>query len=153
MFALDGTFLLVFLSFLLFMFGMKMIFFDPIMTIKQERENTIDAGKSAAADAEAKRGKVSLEYQEKMAEARRNAQKVIQEMREQAKSKAGERVAATRKQALETMDAQLLQLQTARESVYQTLQSERDDLTKAIVAKLTEPETPVALQSTSSAMS
>lgn len=138
MLSIDGTFLVIFLSFFVFMFVMKGLFFEPIMTLKREREGTVEAGQQAAEDAVQKRTHMLREYEQQLTEAKRKAQAVIQEKREWAKSSAASHLGKSREQALSDYEKQAALLKEARERVYQELQSERDAMAKTIVEKLNE---------------
>ncbi len=151
MLSIDGTFLVIFLSFFVFMVFMNGLFFKPIMKIKQERKQTIDTSHQAVKDVADKTAILSQEYQQQISEARRKAQQLIQEKRDWAKDQAGAHLGNARKDALDSLEHQTKQLKENRENVYQELQSHREALVETIIEKLSERQTSAAGASASSA--
>jgi F-type H+-transporting ATPase subunit b len=136
MFSIDATFLVIFFSFLVFMLVMNNVFFTPMLNIKNEREDTIEAGKTAADEAARKTASLTAEYQSHLAEARRKAQQIIQEKREWAKGNAQTHVTKAREEANSHIEAQSSQLKASRDKVYESLQEQREDFSRTIVEKL-----------------
>jgi F-type H+-transporting ATPase subunit b len=140
MLSLDGTFIVIFISFVVFMFLMRSLYFQPIMAIKTEREAVLEDGRETAETAAQKTVQISKDCQDQLAEARKKAQQVIQKKREQAKQSAAETLAKTREEALRRMEQQSTQLKATREEVYQELQSQREGFTQLIVQKVATSE-------------
>lgn len=141
MFSIDATFLVVFFSFLVFMLIMDAMFFKPILAVKNERENSIEAGKQAAEEAARKTAELSQTYENQLAEARRKAQQIIQEKRAWAKTNASQHLAKAREQAHSQIAQQTELLKAERDQVYASLQSQRDDYANAIIEKLSRRQT------------
>lgn len=136
MLSLDGTFLVIFVSFVIFMFLMNGLFFNPILNIKTERDNAIEEGRKASEEAASKVAGLTRECEQKLAEARQKAQQMIQEKREGAKSKANSHVSSARQQALTEVEQKSAALQSTREDIYRSLQPEKDALAQSIIEKL-----------------
>jgi F0F1-type ATP synthase membrane subunit b/b' len=136
MIQLDGTVLIVFLSFFVYMFLMKAIYFDPIMRIKHEREDSIDKGYQMATDADKKTVEIEETYQKSMVEARRKAQAVMQKYREEARAKASAQLHEARQQALTEIDQRVSELRQSQDSVYHQLEGQKDELAAMIAKKL-----------------
>jgi F-type H+-transporting ATPase subunit b len=143
MLSLDGTFLVMFLSFIIFMVLMQKIYFAPLMAIKHEREGAIDTGRNAAEEAAQKTAQLNREYEQQLGEAKRKAQQIVSEKRESAKGKAAEQVAAARQKALEEIESRSRQLNEARENVYQSLLPEREALSQTIIEKVAQSQRSV----------
>lgn len=134
----NATLLFVLISFLIFMVIMKAIYFDPMLRIKAQRESRLlddrEASQRFAQDYE----RLNAEYEAALLKARREAQRVIQELREQAKTAASQTLAAARQDAQTEMDSHMKELSEWRESTYRELEPERDELVRTIVRKITE---------------
>lgn len=140
MLTVDGTFLVILISFVLFMGFMKACFFEPIMQVKNEREKTIEAGRLASEEAAAKTLAQNHAYEQKMAEARRKAQHVVQEKRKWAKDQAATRLTNAREEAQSFLAQQSELLKQSQDTVYQSLLPQREELAKSIIAKLSQRE-------------
>lgn len=149
MLSIDGTFLFILVSFVLFMFVMKQIYFAPLMAIKHERESLVENSNAASQDAASKQVALNAEFEAKLAEARQKAQAVIGAKRDTAKARAQEITTAARDQAVAFQEAQLAQLNDSKESVYEALRDERSAFAKTIVNRISQvtvdPEEPVAV--------
>lgn len=136
MLAVDGTFLVILFSFILFMGLMHSLFFGPVMRIKTEREGTIESDLGKSAEALEKSNRLAIEYQLKLGEAKRKAQLLVQEKRDKAKTDAAEKVKIARENAVQELDSKSARLKKTRETVYQELQPHRETLVQSIVEKL-----------------
>jgi F-type H+-transporting ATPase subunit b len=134
----NATLLFVLISFLIFMLIMKAIYFDPMLRIKSQRESRLlddrEASQRFAQDYE----RLNAEYEAALLKARREAQRIIQEVREQAKATASQTLTTARQNAQAEMDSQMKELADWRESTYCELEPERNELVSAIVRKITE---------------
>lgn len=134
----NATLLFVLISFLIFMLIMKAIYFDPMLRIKSQRESRLlddrEASQRFAQDYE----RLNAEYEAALLKARREAQRIIQEVREQAKATASQTLTSARQDAQAEMDSQMKELADWRESTYRELEPERNELVSAIVRKITE---------------
>jgi len=136
MLTFNFTFVIVFLSFLVFMTLMKAVFFDPIAKIRKEREAKLDADKQAAKTAALQLEKLQTEYDESIKQARRQAQDVVNQLRVEAKKSAADTMATAREEARTHLDAKLGELSQWREETYQQLGSERQQLVQIILSKV-----------------
>ena len=77
MLEIDGTLLVIFISFMVFMFIMQKIFYAPISEVRKARQNYIDTNKEMAASAKTESETVIKEYNDKITQARINANNVV----------------------------------------------------------------------------
>lgn len=140
MLTVDGTFLVILISFVLFMGFMKACFFEPMRQVKDEREQAIEAGRQASETAASKTQEQNQAYAQKMTEARRKAQHLVQEKREWAKGQAATRLTKAREEAQSFLAEQSEALKKSQDTVYQSLMPEREALAKTIIAKLSQRE-------------
>lgn len=136
MLSFNFTAIIVFLSFLVFMFLMKAIFFDPLARIRQEREAKLEADRQAAKAALLQQDKLQLDYEESLKQARRQAQEVVNSLRQQAKKSAADTLANAREEARNELDKRLQDLAQWREETYQQLGNERRQLVEIILGKV-----------------
>lgn len=132
----NATFLFILISFAVFALFMKAVYFDPIMKIKQERERKLSDDQHAATDFSAQYEKIHAEYLSSIKQARLEAHRVIQEIRQQAKTSAQQTIVEARTTAQSETDRQMAELHDWREMTYRQLEAERDALTQAVIAKV-----------------
>ena len=136
MLNLDATFLIIFLSFIVFMLAMKQVYFDPMRAIKAQREQKIlDDQQSAQAFLE-QHGQLHQGYEAQLREARQKAQQIILEFRESAKKSAMDQIATVREESRVQLDRQMADLVQWREEAYQDLASEKAQLVESIIGKI-----------------
>jgi F0F1-type ATP synthase membrane subunit b/b' len=133
----NATLVFIMISFVIFMVLMKVIYFDPILNIKHERERKMADDQTSARKFAEDYERIHAEYLAGLQKARKDAHQVIQEVRQQAKTSAQQALTEARANAQAETDRQMAELQSWRESTYQQLAGERDALTQAIISKVT----------------
>lgn len=136
MLNIDATFLLVFLSFVVFMLAMKQLYFDPIRQIKETREDKIRGDQQNALSLADQYQQLNQGYEAQLREARQKAQQIILEFRENAKKSAADQVSEAREEAHTELEAQLADLAKWREKTYKSLSTDKDQLVEAIISKV-----------------
>lgn len=136
MLSIDGTFLVILLSFVIFMGLMKSLYFAPLMRIKHERESTIQGSHQIREEANGKAAQLSQQYSEELAKARSQAQQLIQEQRDRAKGSATEHLSLARQKAFSEMEQQASRIQKSREKVYQSLEPQREAFIQVILDRI-----------------
>lgn len=134
--SLDATFLFVLASFVFFMLAMRAIFFEPIRKIKLEREHAITSEREGALALTQQQADLLAKYEAALTDARRKAQQVILERRQEAKKSASETVVKAREEAAGSLDAQMRDLAAWREQSYVQLAGQRHELARIIVNKV-----------------
>ncbi len=132
------TILFVFLSFIVFMYAMKAIFFDPVLGIIKERDGKMLDDKNQATTLREQLVESEATYEQGLKDARKKSQDVISQIRGEALQKSAETVADARKKAGAELDKQMEELDRWREESYASLSSERANLTSIIINKVTE---------------
>lgn len=133
----NATIVFVMISFVIFMILMKAIYFDPILKLKYERERKLTDDQASARQFAEDYERVHADYLAGLQEARKEAHKLIQEVRQQAKTSAQQALTEARANAQVETERQMTELHNWRESTYQQLAGERDALTQAIISKVT----------------
>jgi F-type H+-transporting ATPase subunit b len=134
----NATLVFVLLSFVIFMLLMKAVFFDPMLKVKAQRERQLELDSESARKAGDEAERLTLDYESAVNRARREAQHIIQQIRQDAKTKAASAIAQARQTAQADLERQLGELAQWREATYQNLESERVALKEAIIRKITE---------------
>ncbi len=133
----DGTFIVIVISFVVFMVLMRSIYFEPIRQIKDVREQKKADDKKDTQTHLADLEKVKAEYEQGLKDARKRSHQVLQEIRQEAKQSAAETLSNARTKATQELDAQMAELSAWREETYQKLAEDRKALAHHIVEKVT----------------
>jgi F0F1-type ATP synthase membrane subunit b/b' len=133
----NATLVFVMVSFIIFMVLMKAIYFDPMLKIKYERERKLTDDKNSAQQFAEDYERIHADYQTGLQKARKEAHLLIQEIRQSAKTTAQQTLSEARSAAQVETDRQMAELHNWREATYGQLESERNALTRAIIAKVT----------------
>lgn len=143
----DGTFFAVILSFTVFMILMRAVYFEPIRQLKEQREakKRVDRKDTVAFVEEHER--LQLEYETGLKEARKKAQQVIQELRQDAKKQASVTVGQARDNVRSELEGKMEELSRWREESYAKLGEERQALAQAIINKVTARRIPAGSKS------
>lgn len=145
MFAIDGTLLVIFFSFLIFMMVLRSLFFEPVAQIKKTRVAAVKTATQAAESAGHDRTTAAETYAARIREAQQQALLSVQAKREEARQKAASHVAQARSAALSRVESQTDALRGAQESAYAALESEKQGYVAAIIAKLSAGQTPASV--------
>jgi F-type H+-transporting ATPase subunit b len=115
---------------------MKALFFDPILRVQQDRTNKIASDKSEAETGLQQAQTMAQAYEADLAEARKKAQSLMIQVRQETKSKVEALLAETRVQIQDQLDAKARELDTATISVLASLAEEKAQYSNMIVNKV-----------------
>ncbi|MFB2919213.1 MULTISPECIES: F0F1 ATP synthase subunit B' [Aerosakkonema] len=140
MFDFDATLPLMAVQFLLLAVVLNAIFYKPLTKALDDRDNYIRTNEAEARERLAKAEMLAKQYEEQLANARRQAQNAIAQAQDDAKkiaaqkiAEAQEEAAAGRKQAQQEIDEQ-------KQAAMQRLEQEVDALSRQILEKILGPE-------------
>ncbi len=133
---IDGTLIVVIISFFVFMLLMRSVYFEPIRQIKAERERKKEEDRKSTETHLADLEKMKAEYEQGLKDARKRSHLVLQEIRQKAKESAFETLTAARQQAAKELEAQMTELSSWQENAYQKLAEDRSELARLIVQKV-----------------
>lgn len=136
MLSVNGTFLLVLISFVVFMLMMRAMFFEPVRKVKAEREEKLKGDQDSAQRAALEMTELQLNYENELKQARAKAQALVGSLQTQARQEAQATVLKARQKGQEDLDKRMAELHQWREDTYQTLSAERQNLTRMIVDKV-----------------
>ncbi len=136
MFDFDATLPLMAIQFVILTFIMNALFFKPMTKIVEGREGFIRASKSESKERLEKAKALAVQYEQELADTRREAQSTLAAAQAEAKKMADEQVAATQKQVQEEIMQVLKELETQKESAMGQLTADAERLSQQIVEKL-----------------
>lgn len=134
--SLNGTFFVVIISFFVFAFLMKAIYFQPIQQIKAARDKKREDDLASTRQFSQEQLSLVEGYEGQLADARRKAQALVAEKQLAAKSSAFKTVQDARSTAQKDVDTQIKDLEAWREEAYAKLTDERKLLSQIILNKV-----------------
>lgn len=120
MFDFDATLPLMAIQFVLLTLVMNALFFKPMSKIIGEREDFIRSSKTGGRDRIEKANQLAQQYEQDLAETRREAQAIIAAAQDEAKKISASQVAEAQQQ----VQAELMQVQQELEAQKQTAMSQ-----------------------------
>jgi F0F1-type ATP synthase membrane subunit b/b' len=130
------TFLLILASFLVFMMGMKAVFFDPVGRIKVLREQKIKLDNISAQELQQELDTLEARIQHQMTESRLKAQTLLNEAQASAKSNASQLVGEARQAAEQARDTLKQQLDADYQDVLRDLQPSKTEMVALLIQRL-----------------
>ena len=140
MFDFDATLPLMAVQFLLFMVLLNAIFYKPLNKILDERAQLIRQNKTEAKERVAKADTLARQYEQQLAEARRESQAVIATAQADAKKIADEQIAQAQRQAQAQKEEAAREIERQKQEALQALEQQVDALSSQILEKLLGPE-------------
>jgi F-type H+-transporting ATPase subunit b len=136
MFDFNATLPLMAVQFLLLVVILNVVFYKPLTKVLTDREDFIRARNTNAQEALAKSKKLAEQYEQELANTRRQAQAVITAAQADAQKIAKEQIASAQSE----VQAQLLQLQSEldqqKQSALQALEAQVNSLSQQMLSKL-----------------
>lgn len=136
MFDFDATLPVMALQFLLLAALLNVIFYKPLTKVLDERDNYIRTNNLEARERLAKAERLTKEYQQQLAEARRQSQKVVASAQADAQKIAAEKVAAAQKEAQAQREQAAREIEQQKQEAMASLQQQVDALSRQILEKL-----------------
>lgn len=136
MFDFDATLPVMALQFLLLAALLNVIFYKPLTKVLDERDNYIRTNNLEARERIAKAERLTQEYQQQLAEARRQSQKVVADAQAAAQKIAAEKVAAAQQEAQAQREQAAREIEQQKQEAMASLQQQVDALSRQILEKL-----------------
>ena len=146
MLAIDGTIIFVIISFLIFLLLIKLILFQPITKVIDERGKFY--AKNSKMESESKeKSKASLEQKESMLnEARLEATNILSSTNEEAKKESEASLKEVKIQALEKIEQNQNQLEEEQKTAKNEIKNEIRNIVKSIVSKILKEDVEINLE-------
>jgi F-type H+-transporting ATPase subunit b len=136
MFDFDATLPLMAVQFLILVAILNAVFYKPLTKVVDDRDNYIRTNKTEAQERLEKAKRLAAQYEQELADTRRQSQAVIAAAQADAQKVASSQVAA----AQQEVQAQLMQLQgeldQQRQTAVQSLEAQVNALSQQILSKL-----------------
>jgi F-type H+-transporting ATPase subunit b len=136
LFDLDATLPLMAVQFVVLAVLLNALFYKPLGNAIDERDSYIQRNKVDAAERLAKAEQIAKEYQQALAETRRNAQSVIAEAQEAAQKAATEIIAEAQQEAQTQREKAQQEIDQQKQVAMVALEQQVDHLSEQIVQKL-----------------
>jgi F-type H+-transporting ATPase subunit b len=136
MFDFDATLPLMALQFVLLTVVLNAVFFKPIARALDERDGYIRTNKVNAEESLAKAEKLAKQYEQELAESRRQAQEIIAQAQADAKQIVDQQMAAAQSEAQQQREQVQQALDQQKQEVFRSLEQQVDALSQEILGKL-----------------
>jgi F-type H+-transporting ATPase subunit b len=136
MFDFDATLPLMAVQFLLLAALLNAIFYKPITKVLDDRDNYIRTSKVDARERLAKAERLTLEFEQQLADARRQSQAVVVAAQDDAKKIAGQKVAEAQKEAQMQREQAAAEIEQQKQEAMRSLELQVDALSRQIKDKV-----------------
>ncbi len=136
LFDLNATLPLMAIQFLILMAVLNAILYKPLGNAIDERDAYVRNAKAGAAERLAKAEKMAEEYEQSLADTRREARSVIENAQAEAQQIAAEKQAAAQQEAAAQREAVQKELDEQKASALGQLEQQVDSLSDQILGKL-----------------
>lgn len=137
MFDVNGTVVVVFGSFAVYMVVMNKLFFAPMLRVTEERQSLINGAINTAQDVLTKQDALTKDCEAKLRQAREQAQQQLQGVVGEARTNADAVKASAREKALSQVQEQSQQLDKAATQWYETIKTQENEFATLISDKIT----------------
>ncbi|NEP17697.1 MAG: F0F1 ATP synthase subunit B' [Leptolyngbya sp. SIO4C1] len=136
LFDIDATLPLMAVQFVVLAIILNAVFYKPLGRAIDERDSYIRSTKAEAQERLAKAEKLAQDYEQSLADTRRQARTVIEEAQAEAQKIAAQSVAAAQQEAQSKREAVQRELDEQKQAALSTLEQQVDDLSQQILDKL-----------------
>jgi F-type H+-transporting ATPase subunit b len=143
MFDFDATLPFMALQFLLLAALLNVIFYKPLTKVLDDRDNYIRTNTLESKERLAKAERLTQEYEQQLADARRQSQATLEAAQAEAKKITADKIAEAQKEAQAQREEAAVQIEQQKQQAFQQLEQEVDALSRQILEKLLGP-TPVS---------
>jgi F-type H+-transporting ATPase subunit b len=136
MFDFDATLPLMAVQFILLMVALNAVFYKPLMKSLDDRDNYIRSTQAGAQERLANAEKLAKQYEQELADSRRQAQKVIADAQADAQKIAAGQIAEAQKEAQMQREQVQRELDEQKATALRSLEQQVDGLSRQILEKL-----------------
>lgn len=136
MFDFDATLPVMALQFLLLAALLNVIFYKPLTKVLDERDNYIRTNNLEARERLAKAERLTQDYQQQLADARRQSQKIVADAQAAAQKTAAEKIAEAQKEAQAQREQAAQEIEQQKQQAMASLQQQVDALSRQMLEKL-----------------
>jgi F-type H+-transporting ATPase subunit b len=136
MFDFNATLPVMALQFLLLAALLNAIFYKPLTKVLDERDNYIQGNKVSARERLDKAERLTKDYEQQLADARKQSQAVMASATEEAQKVYATQVAEAQKEAQEQRERASKEIEQQKQEVMRSLEQQVDSLSQQILDKL-----------------
>ncbi|MEH2458245.1 F0F1 ATP synthase subunit B' [Nostoc sp.] len=136
MFDFDATLPFMALQFLLLAALLNVIFYKPLTKVLDDRDNYIRTNTLEARERLAKAERLATEYEQQLADARRQSQATVEAAQVEAKKITAEKIAQAQKEAQSQREQAAVEIEQQKQEAMRTLEQRVDALSRQILEKL-----------------
>ncbi|MBE9208718.1 F0F1 ATP synthase subunit B' [Nostoc sp. LEGE 06077] len=139
MFDFDATLPFMALQFLLLAALLNVIFYKPLTKVLDERDNYIRTNTLEAKERLAKAERLTQEYEQQLAEARRQSQATVETAQAEAKKITAQKIAEAQQEAQAQREKAAVEIDQQKQEAMRSLEQQVDALGRQILEKLLGP--------------
>jgi F-type H+-transporting ATPase subunit b len=139
MFDFNATLPLMALQFLLLAALLNVVFYKPLTKVLDDRDVYIRTNNLEARERLAKAERLSKEYEQQLAEARKQSQATIEAAQVEAKKITADKIAEAQKEAQAQREQAASEIEQQKQEAMRTLEQQVDGLSRQILEKLLGP--------------
>ncbi|MBK1989826.1 F0F1 ATP synthase subunit B' [Sphaerospermopsis aphanizomenoides BCCUSP55] len=139
MFDFDATLPLMALQFLLLAALLNVIFYKPLTKVLDDRDNYIRTNNLDARERLAKAERLSKEYEQQLASARKQSQVTLEAAQTEAKNITAQKIAEAQQEAQAQREQAAREIEQQKQAAMSTLEGQVDALSRQILEKLLGP--------------
>lgn len=136
LFDIDATLPLMAIQFLILAAVLNAVFYKPLGKAIDERDGYVRANVTEAKERLAQAEKLAQQYEQELADSRKQAQAIIAEAQAEADKVAAEQLAAAQKEAQAQKEQAQTEIEAQKESAFQTLEGQVEELSRQMLDKL-----------------
>ncbi|MBD2462123.1 F0F1 ATP synthase subunit B' [Oscillatoria sp. FACHB-1407] len=136
LFDLDATLPLMALQFIILVVLLNIVFYKPLGKALDDRDNYIRTNLTDARERLSKAENLAKQYEQELAETRRQSQAVIATAQEDAKKIAAEKVAEAQREAQAQREQAQQELEQQKQEAMRSLEQQVESLSRQILDKL-----------------
>ena len=140
MFDFDATLPLMAVQFLLLTVLLNAVFYKPMTKVLDERDNYLRENEADARDRLAKAEQLVIQYEQQLAEARRQSQGIIEKAQADAKKITAQKIAEAQQELQAQREGAAQEIQEQKQTALTSLEQQVDALSGQILEKLLGPE-------------
>ncbi|BAY25024.1 H+-transporting two-sector ATPase subunit B/B' [Calothrix sp. NIES-2100] len=139
MFDFDATLPFMALQFLLLAALLNVIFYKPLTKVLDDRDNYIRTNTLDAKERLAKAERLTQEYEQQLADARRQSQATIEAAQLDAKKITAQKIALAQQEAQQERERAAIEIEQQKQQAFSELEQQVDALSRQILEKLLGP--------------
>ncbi|MBD2446812.1 F0F1 ATP synthase subunit B' [Nostoc sp. FACHB-152] len=139
MFDFDATLPFMALQFLLLAALLNVIFYKPLTKVLDDRDNYIRTNTLEAKERLAKAERLAQEYEQQLADARRQSQAVVESAQAEAKKITAQKIAEAQQEAQAQREKASIEIEQQKQEAMRSLEQQVDALSRQILEKLLGP--------------